>query len=42
MSTHSICFYGEMWKVIPKLSSNTLLICSTAVGLIDTKFNGLQ
>ena len=19
MSTHSICFYGEMWKIIPKL-----------------------
>ena len=25
MSTHNICFYGEIWKVIPKLSSNTLV-----------------
>ena len=23
-------FYGEMWKIIPKLSSNTILICSSA------------
>ena len=22
MSTHNICFYGEMWKISPKLSSN--------------------
>ena len=29
MSTHNICFYGEIMKIIPKLSSNTLLICST-------------
>ena len=29
MSTHNICFYGEITKIIPKLSSNTLLICST-------------
>ena len=28
MSTHNICFYGEITKIIPKLSSNTLLICS--------------
>ena len=26
---HNICFYGEISKFIPKLSSNTLLICST-------------
>ena len=29
MSTHNICFHGEITKIIPKLSSNTLLICST-------------
>ena len=29
MSTHNICFYGELTKIILKLSSNTLLICST-------------
>ena len=23
MSTHNICFYGELEKIIPKLSSNT-------------------
>ena len=28
MSTHNICFYGELTKSIPKLSSNTL-ICFT-------------
>ena len=27
MSTHNICFYGEIAKLIPKLSSDTLLIC---------------
>ena len=29
MSTHNICFYGELSKIILQLSSNTLLICST-------------
>ena len=29
MSTHNICFYGELTKNIIQLSSNTLLICST-------------
>ena len=29
MSTHNICFYGEISKMIPKLSSNTLHIFST-------------
>ena len=28
MSTHSICFYGEIMKIIHKLSSN-ILICFT-------------
>ena len=27
MSTHNICFYGEISKIIFQLSSNTLLIC---------------
>ena len=26
MSTHNICFYGELMKIIIQLSSNTLLI----------------
>ena len=29
MSTHNICFYGEVTKIILQLSSKTLLICST-------------
>ena len=29
MSTHNICFYGELTKIILSLSSNTLLICSS-------------
>ena len=29
MSTCNIFFYGEVTKIIPKLSSNTLHICST-------------
>ena len=31
MSTHNICFYGEIIKIIPQLSPNTHLICSTDV-----------
>ena len=31
MSTHNICFYGEITKIIRKLSSNTLLFCSTVL-----------
>ena len=30
MSTHNICFDGELMKIILQLSSNILLICSTA------------
>ena len=29
MSTHNIWFYGEISKIIPKLSENSLPICST-------------
>ena len=28
MSTHNICFYGELTKIVFKLLSNTHLICS--------------
>ena len=31
MSTHNICFYGEIWKIILKLSPDTLLICFTGL-----------
>ena len=30
LSTHNICFYGELTKIILQLSPNTLLICSSA------------
>ena len=30
MRTHNICFYGEISKIIPYISPNTLLVCSTA------------
>ena len=29
MSTHNICFYGELTKIILQLSSNIHLICCT-------------
>ena len=29
MSTHNICFYGELMEIIVQLSSNTLLTSST-------------
>ena len=32
MSTHNICFYGELTKIILQLSSNTLRICSPVWG----------
>ena len=31
MSTHNICFYRELMKIILHLSSNTPLICSTVI-----------
>ena len=34
-STHNISFYGEISKIIPKLFSNTLLICSTETSRAD-------
>ena len=36
MSTNNIGFYGEITKIISKLSSNTLLICSAA-GKTETR-----
>ena len=33
MSSHNICFYGEIAIIIPELSLNTLLICSTVLYL---------
>ena len=38
MSTHNICFYGEIRIIIPKLSSNTLLICFTEGATINSGF----
>ena len=35
MSTHNICFHGEMSKIILELSSDTLLICSTVWNLFQ-------
>ena len=31
MSTHNISFYGEIMKIVPKLYSDTLLICFTVI-----------
>ena len=28
-STHNVCFYGELTKITLRLSSNTILICSS-------------
>ena len=48
MSTHNICFYGEIWKIVPKLSSNTHLICSSEIDFFsmfyhnDPKFSDRQ
>ena len=46
MSTHNICFYGELTKITLSLSSNTLLICFTAMRLIippvyEVPYNGI-
>ena len=41
MSTHNIRFYGEIKKIIPKLSPNTLLICSTGLIHIHNENNEL-
>ena len=32
MSTHNVCFYGELTKIILQLSSNTHFICSAGSG----------
>ena len=36
MMGHKICFYREMWLIIPKLSLLTLLIWSTGVAVFGT------
>ena len=33
MSTHNIGFNGAVWKIIPKLSPDTLLTCICSAGL---------
>ena len=33
MNTHNGCFYGEMWKIFPKLSSNCHLICFSVINM---------
>ena len=38
MSTHNICFYGELPKIILQLSSNTLLFCSSGPKLEHDRF----
>ena len=40
MSTHNICFYGELMKIILYLKKNTHLICSTAKHIFIS-FSGL-
>ena len=42
MSTHNICFYGELTKIMLQLSSNTLFICSSAVVGIWMKGSGCK
>ena len=34
MMGHKICFYGEIWLIIPKLSLLPLLICSTELNIV--------
>ena len=34
MVGHRICFYGEIWLIIPKLSLLLLLIWSTVPGIV--------
>ena len=40
MSTHNICFYGELTKIILELSPNTHLICSTEYGEVHMGLRG--
>ena len=35
MMDHKICFYGEMWLIIPKLSLLPLLIWSIVAGMAN-------
>ena len=38
MSTHLVCFYGEISKINLQLSPSTLLICSTAIENLKSIF----
>ena len=42
MSTHNICFYGEMTKIIFHLSSDTRLICSLGFYVLYTSSISFQ
>ena len=42
MSTHNICFYGELTKIILQLSSDTLLICSSGLTYNQVVFAAKQ
>ena len=42
MSTHNIHFYGELTKIIIQLSSNTLLICSSALVSLTVRTIGVK
>ena len=46
MMCHKICFYGDIWIIIPKLSLLLLLIWSTdnylAINLVSLSQNGLD
>ena len=40
MMGHKICFYGEIWRIIPKLSLLPLLIWSTGKKILDFMISG--
>ena len=42
MGTHNIYFYGELTKNILQLSSNTLLICSSALENLMCNNNSMK
>ena len=42
VSPHSICFCGEIWIIIPKLSPNTLLICFSVMFVVLYQFDAGQ
>ena len=38
---HNVCFYGEIWIIIPKLLPNTLLISSTEICIWATTWQNV-